>query len=511
MNTTQKQKGSLRKEILTVYAIFTIIALGSIAATAGMFIGIVGNTASSQTSTTLTQQVQFEMQNRTYQTAQLIQGQLQDAVNDLQSLSGYVQTLWSIPKTELGYRASYYHIDFIPSGTTLMNGTVTTHDEYYPANVPPGTENIPRYVNARGHNVSFEYSHYLVFPTAYEAMSYDLAIMNQTFKDVRDRSAQLDIPFGQIMKIKPQYTWIYMEYKEGLDRCMPWHGTDSFVFPPDSLDLRLEPYYTDAAAALGAVNWKSPYNDPSGMGFMITISRAVYNGTVSSSHLIGVLCIDITIDTMRTTIGNIRLYQTGYGFLIDKDGYVVSHKDYTANPADDHGPELTVLEPSIPTSTYNAMKAGQTGLVEMTKNGKVYYLSYEPVPISGYSLGIMVPEEEALAPVAALQQQVALNLTVQLVIMLGILGVILIVALWIGLTIANSVVAPVQKLTNMALKLSTEDIKTTVKEFDTTFTREMKDEEEKDDEIGRLTRAFKGLVRTVQEDAKKEVKDGKGQ
>jgi len=101
-----------------------------------------------------------------------------------------------------------------------------------------------------------------------------------------------------------------------------------------------------------------------------------------------------------------------------------------------------------------------------------------------------------------------MNLGIQLTVMFSILGVILALALWIGISTANSVVQPIQKLTNMALKLSTEDIKKTVAGGDvsTMLDREL---EEKDDEIGNLTKAFKGLVRAVQEEGKKEAPGSK--
>ncbi|HME54187.1 MAG TPA: cache domain-containing protein [Candidatus Lokiarchaeia archaeon] len=510
MSMKRQQKGSLKQKILLTYAALTIIALGSIATAAGIFIGVVGNTAASQTSAQLTAQVQYSMQNKTHQTAQFIQDQLQDAVNDLQSMSTYVKNLWTINRSELGYRKSYYHMDYVPTvltrddGTTtptIVNGTVLAHPESFPQDRPSDAV----YNSTYGKNVSFTYSHYLVFPSALQVMGNDTKNMNATYKDTVDRSAFLDIPFSQLIKAKPQYRWIYMEFKIGLDRCMPWHGTEDFIFPhysddgvntyPRGLDLRTQDYYTMAVTAQGQVHWTSPYLDPSGQGFMITISQAVYNGSVSPAHLIGVMCMDLTIKTITQSVGNIHMYKTGYGFLIDDTGSVVSHPLYTA------GVSLQDLEnQSISNDTFNSMMNQHSGFVEITKLGNEWYLSYEPVPIAHYSMGIMVPKAEALAPVQALQQQANLNLGIQLAIMLSILGVILVVSLWIGITIANSVVQPIQRITNMALKLSTEDIKTTIKEFDADFDREMKDDVQKDDEIGNLAKAFKNLVKAVQDE-----------
>nr|MDO8083308.1 cache domain-containing protein [Candidatus Sigynarchaeum springense] len=516
MPQKQKQKGSLRKQILMTYALFSIIALGSIAAIAGGFIGVVGTTASSQTSATLTQQVQGSMRDQANATAQIIENQLQDAVYDLESLAVYTERLWAIPRDELGTRASYYHMAHVDTtveaenGTVIpviVNGSALVSPLDFPANRPQDAA----YSSLYDMDVSFTYSHYLIFPTALANMTGNSPSgMNETFKDAVERSAFLDIPMSSLMKTKPQYTWIYMEFAIGLDRCMPWHDTEYFIFPwyiensPVGLDLREEAYYTDARDAGGAVQWTPPYNDPSGQGFMITISRAVYNG----SNLIGVLCMDLTINTVTQLVSAFKPTTNGYAFLIDDGGFVVSHPAYTASPTDESGPEIGTIEPAIPTATVTAMRNGQEGFKEVTKGGKEWYLAYNPVPISSYSVGVLVPKEDILAPVRALEQQVTLNLGIQLVVMLGIVAVILIFSLWIGISIANSVVQPIQKLTDMALKLSTEDIKQTAasRDIGTKLDREL---EEKDDEIGSLTRAFKGLVKAVQEEGKKEAREGK--
>ena len=519
MSTIQKQKGSLKQKILLTYAVLTIIALGSIATAAGIFIGVVGNTAASQTSAQLTTQVQYSMQNKTHQTAQYIQDQLQDAVNDLQSMSSYVKNLWGMNRSELGNRKSYYHMDYVPKllqradGSTtpaIVNGTPLASPLSFPQNRPADAV----YNSTYAMNVSFTYSHYLVFPSALQAMSNDTKLMNGTYRDAVERSAFLDIPMNQLIKAKPQYRWIYMEFKIGLDRCMPWHGTEKFIFPhysddgvnvyPRGFDLRTQDYYTLAVAAQGQVHWTSPYLDPSGQGFMITISQAVYNGTISPQHLIGAMCMDLTIKTITQSVGNIHLYKTGYGFLIDDTGSVVSHPHYSA------GVSLQDLEnKSISNATFDLMTTQHSGIVKITKLEHDWYLAYEPVPIAHYSMGVMVPLDEALAPVQALQQSASISLGIQLAIMLTILGVILVVSLWVGLSIANSVIQPIQRITNMALRLSTEDIKTTIKEFDTDFDREMKEEVGKDDEIGNLAKAFKNLVKTVQEEEGKEQGDKK--
>lgn len=508
MSTRPKQKGSLRKQILTTYALFSIIALGSIAAMAGAFIGVLGNTASSQNTAILTQQAQHSMQAKAHDTAQAIQNQLQDAAADLNSLASYVESLWAMPRDELGYRPSYYHEDFKEKDSYYLNGSLVPSNKSYPQNVPPGATYSSKYKEV----TSFDWAHWLVFKSAYVAMGNDTNNMNASFRDALERSAFLDFPFSQMIKAKPQYTWIYMEFANGLDRCMPWTGTDTMIYAPANKDLRDYPFYTEAVAHPGMVYWDSPYNDPGLMGWMITLSKAVYNG----SNLVGVMCMDITANTLAQTVGSMKLYNQGYGFLIDPKvedpdtsltSVVVSHPQFVDAT---EGANITTFEP-ISQVTYSKMKLGMSGFEEFSKAGSKWYIAYEPVPVSGYVMGVVVPQSDVLAPVRALEAQVAMNLTIQLVVMFTILGIILAFALWIGLTTANSVVQPIQKLTNMALKLSTEDIKKTAAmgNISESIDRELGDKGDDIGEIGSLTRAFKGLVKAVQEEGKKEAKEGK--
>ena len=79
--------------------------------------------------------------------------------------------------------------------------------------------------------------------------------------------------------------------------------------------------------------------------------------------------------------------------------------------------------------------------------------------------------------------------------------IVTILVLVIGIKVADSVVKPIQKLTRLALKLSTDNVKKSASEIDTDFDKELM---EQDDEIGELTRAFQNLIFKVREDAQKE-------
>ncbi|MFX1346406.1 MAG: cache domain-containing protein [Promethearchaeota archaeon] len=502
MKSERIKRIGIREVILLNFALYTIISLGTVAAISAIFIGVINNTTSNQVINTLETQVKYDMENKTFSNSLIIQSQLENVAEDLNGLANSISNIFKNP-FEFGYRKSFYHVEMLPVGTRKFDGSIVSSTEYYPENIPPDSEYNPKL----DLNASKSYSHYLIYEDSWNAMGQNEYNLSGIHGEIINRTAHLDPIMKEILDNNPHYSWIYMEFEIGIQRTYPWSGVDTTIFGTATelpFDYKTDDWYIDAKSANGNIVWTAPYIDPY-LGWIVTISRAIYNGTISPEDFIGVVGIDFTLETISQTVGNIKLFDTGYGFLIDQDGEVISHPNVIFDPGDEEAVLINDIEP-ISLDLLSQMTSGTSGFSEIMKNGKVYYLAYTPINISDYYLGIIAPSEEVLAPVKALEDNLNRNLTIQLSIIFIFLAIIVVVVLMVGLKISDSIVKPLRKLTNLALQLATEDMKKTALEK-SEFFEELDDIIEKDDEIGGLSRSFKNLVLMVREETKSEEKE----
>ncbi len=213
-------------------------------------------------------------------------------------------------------------------------------------------------------------------------------------------------------------------------------------------------YYTPIER--GAPSWVGPY-------------RAHFLGEVmcesfltpiyKSGVLIGVMGMDILLDTMVDQIASLEVYQTGFACLLDTEGKVLYHP--TLELGSTPPLDLHILEDGGPNRDRN-------GAIRYTKNGEPWQLSYSTL-VNGMKLVVVAPVHEVIA--SWLHLLYSIPLIALAVLLLFVPGT---------LFAMRTIIQPLNQLTDAAHSLSSGkyDVK-----LDYTG----------DDEVGELTNAFRLL------------------
>jgi sigma-B regulation protein RsbU (phosphoserine phosphatase) len=157
--------------------------------------------------------------------------------------------------------------------------------------------------------------------------------------------------------------------------------------------------------------WSEPYFDESGGDIvMTTYSVPVMGQTPNGPAFLGVVTADVALDWLRAQVGRISLYNSGYAFLLSRSGVLLSHPDNRLvmresifSRAEQFGsPELRALG--------RRMIAGEEGFARLPDCilGKPAWVAFAPMRLTGWSMGVIVPEDELFAPLRKLGREVAI-------------------------------------------------------------------------------------------------------
>jgi sigma-B regulation protein RsbU (phosphoserine phosphatase) len=217
--------------------------------------------------------------------------------------------------------------------------------------------------------------------------------------------------------------------------------------------------------------WSEPYYDEGGGDvIMTTYSVPFYKTGAGEKKLMGIVTADIYLSWLHDMISSIKIGETGYGFLISRDGTIVTHPQQElimnvklhelAEKKGDHR-LIEIVEDMI---------NGASGFVPSKSllTGKRCWLAYKPIPTSGWSLGVLFPQTELMSDMNTLSKNVSV---------LGLLGILILVLIIV--LIAGTITRPLRRLAN-----KTKDIAKGNLDCEMPPTKS-------GDEVGRLTDSFK--------------------
>lgn len=192
----------------------------------------------------------------------------------------------------------------------------------------------------------------------------------------------------------------------------------------------------------GAPVWSEPYFDKGGGNILMTTFSVPFHGIGDGGKTFrGVVTADISLSRLKKIVSSIKIYETGYAFLISRKGLLVTHpnealvmQETITRLAEAGGDRRTIQAASY-------MVRGGEGFVPVTGflSGKDCWLYYAPVPSTGWSLAVIFPEEELFADLHRLAANVAL------ISLVGFFLLVLVITF-----IARSITRPVRELANTA-------------------------------------------------------------
>ncbi len=183
-------------------------------------------------------------------------------------------------------------------------------------------------------------------------------------------------------------------------------GLNFTVLGSDDYDYFLVDWYL-IPKELNRPMWSEPYFDEGGGNvLMTTLSVPFHRGETKT--FAGVVTADISLDWLKTLVARISVYNSGYAFLLSKNGVFVAHpeKRYLMRES------IFSLAESMDSPTLReigrAMVRGKEGFARLPEafTGKPAWVYYAPVPSTGWSMGIIVPENELFADLHSLSRDI---------------------------------------------------------------------------------------------------------
>ena len=182
----------------------------------------------------------------------------------------------------------------------------------------------------------------------------------------------------------------------------------------------------------------------------------------------GVNYICMTLETLTEEVGAVKFGETGYGFIVNKEGRILGHPD----------PELTSGDELQDYSSYPPVAnllAGKEGYFPFTDKQGIDWLSYGTRLDNGWGVFILQQKSEAF-----LQQQKFQQLAI------AIVGVAILVVGILTWLLASRLTRPISKITAAAINFAEGELNQKV-----ALNRQ--------DEIGTLADSFNKMAEQVQE------------
>jgi methyl-accepting chemotaxis protein len=179
-------------------------------------------------------------------------------------------------------------------------------------------------------------------------------------------------------------------------------------------DFRLnkKEWYIEGKEA-NKVNITKAYQDGVTGLNIVSITTPVYRGDI----YLGLLGMDLSLETVNNIVGSLDTYPGGYAFLLDRDGTIMAHPD-----------ESLIMSSNAKAFDGEFGKIGRemvsqkNGGGQSELQGQMWYTFYAPVNLTGWSVGVNIPMSVIEKPISSQINKtiiVSLAIVLMLIVSLG--------------------------------------------------------------------------------------------
>ncbi len=248
--------------------------------------------------------------------------------------------------------------------------------------------------------------------------------------------------------------------------------------PPEDF-VSTERGWYKAAQNTDDVVVSSPYVDFRTGDITITISKAIKK----NGRLVGVLGSDIFINHLVEIVSSLELGEESYGFLVDGDGNIITHKNEEFNPDAEKGyVNISEILDGKLLGLFNTEEKASRNKQVKDYDGENRLFFIENMGETNWKVGVAISSDEILKPFKK-----SLNMTILATV------IIVIVAIVVSIFIGESISKPIRAAVKLAGR---------IEELD--FTGDVDEQKlKRKDEIGEMSTSFQSIIDKFRDFAKK--------
>ena len=264
---------------------------------------------------------------------------------------------------------------------------------------------------------------------------------------------------GIYVAFDPKYTG----KTEGIWAAVDSSGKEQYGLPTDiagkSEDDPMSAWYFNAIR-IGEGSWSDPFLNNANLNVM-TYSRPI----IINNETIGVIGVDLSVEELERDVANVKLYDTGYAFVLNKE------YDYLFHPSLDATYNFKTIQEGSYSHLVDQIESKDSGILDVEFGGERKIMSFSK--LYGQQIIILtVPKHEILK-----------DMNTTLYVILGVIALAAILATIASLIFGKQIATPIILTTQMLEKTSQLDL-TTIQE-----TKEMQAIANRKDEVGSIFKA----------------------